>query len=150
MSYPFERFHHLCIVVHDIDEKIEYFDSIGLGPWTEYPPLSEYTEVDVVDVEGFKNLRYVQTYVGDMEIQLVQPGEGESPQKDFLEKYGEGVYHIAFAVDDVNKGEKVLEGRGLKTKSRGRRPDQSGFNYFDTQQEAGVTLLIRKSAEHRK
>ena len=149
MSYPFEKIHHICIAVRDMDEKIKYFESIGIGPWTEYPPLTEYTELETPSPEGFFSLRFMQTYIGDMEIQLVQPGEADSPQKRFLDTHGEGVYHIGFVVDDVNKGEQVLKERGLKTLSRGRRPNQSGFNYFDTKKDAGVTLLIRKSSEHK-
>lgn len=146
-SYPFQKFHHICLAVRDIDEKVKYYESIGIGPWKEYPPLTQYTELDVPGMEGFMGLRYVETVIGDIEIQLVQPDmRYDSPQKKFIEEHGEGVYHIGFVVDDANKGEKVCEERGMKTFSRGRRPDQSGFNYFDTQDEAGVIILIRKTA----
>lgn len=148
MGFPFQKFHHVCIVVRDIEEKVKYFESIGIGPWIEYPPLTQYTELDVPpEFEGFMALKYVEARVGDIEIQLVQPSDKyDSPQKQFLDKYGEGVYHIGFVVDDVNEGEKVLESKGVKTISRGRRPDQSGFNYLDTKDDAGVVLLIRKTA----
>lgn len=147
MSYPFEKLHHICIAVWDIDEKIKYFESIGIGPWHEYPPLGEYTEVSVPNLAGFKALRFVQANVGDIEIQLVQPSlEFDTPQKKFLDENGEGVYHIGFVVDDANEAEKILAGRGLKTSSRGRRPDQSGFNYYDTKEDVGVVLLTRRSA----
>jgi 4-hydroxyphenylpyruvate dioxygenase-like putative hemolysin len=117
-----------------------------MGPWREYPPLSEYTEVDWPNYEGFRALRFVQANVGDVEIQLVEPSpDHDTPQKRFLEEHGEGVYHIGFVVDDVNEGEKVLKKKGVKTTSRGRRPDQSDFNYLDTKDGAGVVLLIRKS-----
>jgi methylmalonyl-CoA/ethylmalonyl-CoA epimerase len=150
MSYPFEKLHHICIAVRDIEEKMRYFESIGIGPWTEYPPLAEYTEIDTPNYDGFISLRFVQAMIGDIELQLVQPSnEFDSPQKRFLDTCGEGVYHIGFVVDDANKGETVLKERGLEVISRGRRPDQSGFDYFDTKKEAGVTLLIRKSATHK-
>lgn len=146
MAYPFEKVHHFCIAVRDIEEKVKYFESIGIGPWTEYPPLSEYTEVQAPDLEGFRTLRFMVAQLGDIQLQLVQPDmRYNSPQKLFLDKRGEGVYHIGFVVDDVNQGEQVMADRGLSNVSRGRRPDQSGFNYFDTQREAGVTLLIRQN-----
>lgn len=146
-SYPFQKFHHICLAVRNIDEKVKYYESIGIGPWKEYPPLTQYTELDVPGMEGFMSLRYVETVIGDIEIQLVQPDiRYDSPQRKFLEEHGEGVYHIGFVVDDANKGEKVCEEKGMQTFSRGRRPDQSGFNYFDTQDEAGVIILIRKTA----
>ena len=150
MSYPFEKLHHICIAVRNIEEKMRYFESIGIGPWTEYPPLAEYTDLDTPNYDGFMNLRYVQATMGDIELQLVQPSdEFDSPQKRFLDTHGEGVYHIGFVVDDANRAETVLKDRGLKVISRGRRPDQSGFDYFDTKKEAGVTLLTRKSATHK-
>jgi len=147
MTYPFEKIHHIRIAVDDIDEKVKNFESIGIGPWKEYPPLLEYTKIDIPGCEGFRALRFIQTNVGDVEIQLVEPSpDHDTPQKRFLEEHGEGVYHIGFVVDDVNKGEKVLKKKGVKTTSGGRRPDQSGFNYLDTKDGAGVMLLIRKSA----
>ena len=145
-DYPFQKFHHICLCVRNIEEKVKYYESIGIGPWKEYPPLTQYTELNVPGMDGFMGLRYVETVIGDIEIQLVQPNmEYDSPQKRFLEKHGEGVYHIGFVVDDANGAEEVCEAKGMKTFSRGRRPDQSGFNYFDTEDEAGVILLIRKS-----
>ena len=35
MSYPFEKFHHICIAVRSIEEKVRYFESIGTGSWKE-------------------------------------------------------------------------------------------------------------------
>ena len=44
---PFRQLHHICLVVHDIDATQAYYESIGIGPWQEYPPLTEYTDLDV-------------------------------------------------------------------------------------------------------
>jgi len=119
MTYPFEKI-HICIAVYDIDAKVRYFESIGIGPWRKYPPVAEYTEVDVPDYEGFRALRFVQANIGDVEIQLVEPSlDHDTPQKRFLEEHGEDVYHIGFVVDDVNEGEKIL-------KKEGREDDESG------------------------
>lgn len=91
-------------------------------------------------------LRYVIAFIEDIKIQPVQPSEEcDSPQKRFLKKHGEGVYHVAFTVGSVNEAEKACEEKGLKTISRGRHPDQSGFNYLDTEGEIGVTLLVRET-----
>ncbi len=151
MSYPFEKFHHLCIVVRSIKEKVEYFESIGIGPWTEFPPLTGFSEMETPSVDGFTTLKYVQANMGDLVLQLVQPSpEYDTPQQRFLDAHGEGVYHIGFAVDDLNKGEEFLKEKGLKMLSRGRKPDQSGFSYFDTKDEAGVILLIRKAFSPKK
>lgn len=143
---PFSKIHHICLVVHDIEEKIKYYESIGIGPWQEYPPLSEYIDIEVPNLEGFKNLKYMLTQIGDIQLQMVQPSKVDSPQRRFLDTCGEGVYHIGFVVDDVNEGEAAVKEKGIKVLSRGRRHDASGFNYLDTKKEAGVILLIRQNS----
>jgi methylmalonyl-CoA/ethylmalonyl-CoA epimerase len=137
--------HHICIVVKDIEKTKNYYESIGIGPWTEYPPLVEYTKLKVIDEKGFLATRFVYTKIGDLQLQLVQPGEGKTIYKEFLEKNGEGVFHIGFEVADIDIMDKQLTENGLKILSSGRRDDGSGFSYYDTRQQAGVTLLIRQT-----
>ena len=102
-------------------------------------------KLNVPDETGFFNLKFKIAQVGDIQIQLCQPGEGKSPYKDFLEKKGEGVYHLGFVVDDVDDSEAELKKMGLKVLSSGRREDGSGFSYLDTAEKAGVVLLVRQS-----
>jgi methylmalonyl-CoA/ethylmalonyl-CoA epimerase len=141
----FGKPHHICIVVNDIEKTKSYYESIGIGPWIEYPPLVEYTKLNVIDEEGFFASRFVYTKIGDLQLQLVQPGEGKTIYKEFLEKNGEGVFHIGFEVADINTVEKQLTDNGMKILASGRRDDGSGFSYYDTRQHAGVTLLIRQT-----
>jgi len=143
---PFAELHHVCIVVADIDRAVAFYDSVGIGPWHDYPPLDQYTDLDVPDRQGFLGLSYKYAGVGSMQLQLVQPGEAESPQKHFLQTKGEGVFHLGFAVADVADGEAEADRLGLPVLMRGRRPDGSGFTYFDTAPQAGVILEVRSTA----
>ena len=142
---PFSNLHHLSIVVKNMDEAIKFYTSIGIGPFEDYPPLKEYTKIDVPDEAGFRNLKIKVVQIGPIQIQLIQPGEGKSLYKDFLEKTGEGVYHLGFVVDDVDQSEAEVRKLGLKVLSSGRREDGSGFSYLDTAGKGGVVLLIRRS-----
>ncbi len=137
--------HHICIVVKDIEKTKRYYESIGIGPWTEYPPLVEYTRLNVVDEKGFFDTRFVFTHVGNLQLQLAQPGKGKTIYKDFLETKGEGVFHIGFAVEDIDAIEQQLTDNGMKVLASGRRDDGSGFSYLDTREQAGVTLLVRQT-----
>jgi catechol 2,3-dioxygenase-like lactoylglutathione lyase family enzyme len=58
MTQLFNKLHHICIVVHDIDKAQAYYESIGMGPWFPYPPLSEYEDLEVPDKSGFLSLIY--------------------------------------------------------------------------------------------
>jgi methylmalonyl-CoA/ethylmalonyl-CoA epimerase len=75
----------------------------------------------------------------------VQPGKGRSIYKDFLERKGEGVFHLGFVVPDIDTAEAEGVRMGLKVISSGRRDNGSGFAYFDTAEKCGVTLLSRQS-----
>ena len=141
----FSKPHHICIVVKDIEKTKSYYESIGIGPWTEYPPLVEYTKLNVVDEKGFFDTRFVFAHVGNLQLQLAQPGEGETIYKEFLETKGEGVFHIGFEVADIETVEKQLTDNEMKVLASGRRDDGSGFSYLDTREQAGVTLLVRQT-----
>ena len=144
-SNPFSVLHHLSIVVADIEKATRYYEAIGIGPFTEYPPMSEYVKIDVPDEEGFYNLRIRCAQIGPVQLQLIQPGAGKSLYRDHLEQNGEGVYHLGFVVDDIESSEQTVRDMGLKVISSGRRENGSGFAYLGTAAEAGVTLLIRQS-----
>jgi len=142
---PFSELHHVAVVVRDIEEAVRYYTSIGIGPFVEYPPMREYTKIDVPDEEGFYNLRIMVARMGAVDLQLIQPGQGKSLYREYLEKRGEGVYHLGFAVDDIDKAEAEVKRSGLRVISKGRREDGSGFAYLDSAERAGVTLLIRQN-----
>jgi catechol 2,3-dioxygenase-like lactoylglutathione lyase family enzyme len=142
---PFGQLHHISIVVQDIDRAVKFYESIGIGPFTDYPPLQEYVKLEIPDEEGFFNLMIKCAQIGPIELQLIQPTKGESHYKDFLKNRGEGVYHLGFVVDDIEQSESVVKEMGLDTISKGRRANGSGFTYLGTADKGGVTLLIRQS-----
>jgi methylmalonyl-CoA/ethylmalonyl-CoA epimerase len=138
----FSKLHHLCVVVHDIDRVQAFYESVGIGPWHDYPPLHEYTELDVPDPGGFRALTYRYAWIGDQQLQLCQPGPEPTPQRRFLDEHGEGVFHVGFEVPDADAAEAQV---GAPHLMRGRRTNGSGFTYFDTAEQAGVVLEIRQS-----
>ncbi len=127
-----------------LDHAVAYYESIGIGPWHEYPPLDQYADdLQVPDREAFFELRYRFADLDNVQIQLCQPGGGDSPQRRFLESKGEGVYHLGFTVADCDAAEAKGIAGGLAVLARARRADRSGFTYFDTKDKAGVTLEVR-------
>ena len=50
--------------------------------------------------------------LGDKLLELLQPVSGESPWQEFLDANGEGIHHIAFEVDDLQKAEDLLVKQG--------------------------------------
>jgi methylmalonyl-CoA/ethylmalonyl-CoA epimerase len=144
-SGPFRRLHHVLVVVHDIDEAVRYYESVGIGPWSDLPPLSGFTELSVPNREAFLAIRFKFANVDNAQIQLCEPPQQDCPQRRFLDTHGEGVFQLGFEVDDADSAETSAQGWGLDMLMRGRRPDSSGFTYFDTLDRAGVVLMVRQT-----
>jgi catechol 2,3-dioxygenase-like lactoylglutathione lyase family enzyme len=141
----FDKLHHICIVVHDIDKAQAYYQSIGIGPWVAYPPLTEYEQLEVPSRAGFMEMQYRICNLQNVQLQLCQPGHDPTPQRIHLNTKGEGVFHIGFEVRDADAAEAAARGDGLSVLMRGRRENRTGFTYYDTADKAGIILLTRST-----
>ena len=147
MEAVFNALHHVCIVVHDIDKSVAYYESIGIGPWIDYPPLDNIDQdLQMPDLKGFFETKFKFARLANVQLLLCQPGTGNTPQRIFLETHGEGVFHLAFQTSDCDVAESAAQAAGLVPFMRGRRSDGSGFTYFDSAADAGVVLEIRADA----
>jgi catechol 2,3-dioxygenase-like lactoylglutathione lyase family enzyme len=141
---PFRTLHHICIVVRDIDKAVAYYESIGIGPWQDYPPLADYTRLNVPNREAFMQLKYKLVELDNFQLQLCEPPALDCPQRRFLDEHGEGVFHIGFEYD-VEQAVNAAEALGVAPLMRGQRENGSGFVYFDTRDQAGTILLARRT-----
>ncbi len=144
MDTPFRRLHHVCLVVHDIDKAQAFYESAGIGPWREYPPLTEYVDLDVPNPQAFQQLKYRVAELDNIQLQLCEPPALDCPQRRFLDTHGEGVFHLGFE-SDVSAAIEQAGALGIDVLMRGQRDDRSGFVYFDTLDDAGVVLLARRT-----
>lgn len=145
MTGIFQHLHHVCIVVHDLERAVAYYESVGIGPWFDYPKKGAYLEFEVPNKAASDAMRYKCCDLDNVQIQLCDPGELVSPQKRFLDERGEGVYHLGFEVPNRDDAEAQGRALGLSVVARGKRADGSGFCYFDTRDHAGIVLEVRKS-----
>jgi catechol 2,3-dioxygenase-like lactoylglutathione lyase family enzyme len=144
MTTPFRTLHHICVVVHDIDRATAYYESLGIGPWQEYPPLSGYTHRQVPDDEAFVAMRYRFANLDNVQLQLCQPPERDCPQRRHLDAKGEGVFHVGFECP-LPEAREQAAALGLEVLMRGERDNGTGFVYFDTEPDAGYVLMCRQS-----
>lgn len=136
---PCAKVNQIGVIVRDMDKAIEYFEALGIGPFKPlertYPTIER--EVYGKPANEVKNLIRV-AHVGELEFELLQPISGDSIQKEFLETRGEGINHLGFFVDDLNKTVDQLVGRGFKVISRTKRANGGGTAYLDTDKVGGV------------
>lgn len=83
------KIEHIGIAVNDLKASNELFEKL-LG-------VAHY-KVEEVESEGVRTSFFKS---GPNKIELLEAVTADSPIAKFLDKKGEGVHHIAFAVDDI-------------------------------------------------
>jgi len=149
---PFSKLRHISVVVKDIERAVQFYSSIGIGPFIT-PPKG------IHDSEAYVSLTFKgepmrgadlivrEAKIGPIILQLVEVVSGDCIEKEFLDQKGQGVYHLGFLVDDIDKQEDKVVKLGLKITQRGRRRGGSGHAFFDTEALGGVVLEIRDGTD---
>jgi catechol 2,3-dioxygenase-like lactoylglutathione lyase family enzyme len=132
------------MVVRDLEKVINYYEGVlGLGPFVK--PKIIFTEryyygnlVESKWIMGFCSL-------GSVELEIIQPIAGPTVYHDFLKEKGEGLHHLGFDVNDIEKKIDICQNLNIQVIQNGKGPDAS-FAYLDTEKIGGVVfeLIQRK------
>jgi len=133
------KLHHIAVVVRDIDKAVAYYESLGVASVGR----------EVVFPESKPKIRAKFIQIGSIPIEFVQPLEGESRYKEFLNSKGEGVQHIAFAVDNLDEETAKLDEKGVSIIVSGKAPAAFGSSsaHFDTRQVGDFAIQLIQEAE---
>lgn len=93
---------HLGIAVSNLDESVDYYEK-ALG-------LHCHGREEVAS----QKVKTAFFAAGDVHIELLEPTSPDSPIAKFLEKNGEGIHHIAFAVDNIEGQLKQASDAGVR------------------------------------
>lgn len=70
--------------------------------------------------------------VPGVQLELIEPNEEPSTWREYLDKNGEGIHHIAFHVEGMDEVIKGCEAEGMTLVQRGKYDDGSGqYAYMD-------------------
>jgi methylmalonyl-CoA/ethylmalonyl-CoA epimerase len=98
----FGRIDHVGVAVSDLDAAVTlYEDTFGM-------PVAHRETVDSQGVEA------VLLDVGDGHVELLRPLGPETAVGKFLDKRGEGLHHVAYAVDDIDSTLEQLRTAGIE------------------------------------
>ena len=138
-KFKVKGIHQVAVVVKDIQAAAEnYWNILGIGPWDIY----SWEAPTVYDRKYYGKPAWARekiaiTQVGAVQMELVQPVEGDSVYQDSLTEHGEGLHHINFLVDNVDaldKAAEIIAKEGFPTQQSGRigiGKDKGGYNYID-------------------
>ena len=93
---------HIGIAVKNLEQAIKYYENI-LG-------LTCYAIEEVKD----QKVKTAFFKVGQTKLELLESTSSDGPIAKFIEKRGEGVHHIAFAVEEIEKALQDVEQKGIR------------------------------------
>lgn len=107
---------HIGIAVKNLDEAIKYYEQVlGLKCYN----IEEVKE-QKVKTAFFK--------VGDTKLELLESTDPEGPIGKFIEKKGEGIHHLAFAVKGIEDQLKNSEAKGVQLIDKAPRKGAEGLD----------------------
>jgi methylmalonyl-CoA/ethylmalonyl-CoA epimerase len=107
---------HIGIAVKSLEESIPYYENL-LG--------TKCYAVEHVEDQFVKTAFFL---VGQTKIELLETTDPEGPIGSFIEKKGEGIHHIAFAVDNADEALIDAKSNGFSLIDRRSRKGAEGMN----------------------
>jgi len=107
---------HIGIAVKNLEESISLYENV-FG-------LKCYNIEEVKD----QKVRTAFFKLGQTKIELLESTEPNGPIGKFIEKKGEGIHHIAFATNDLQKSLNDLKENGIKLIDENPRVGTEGLN----------------------
>ncbi|MBP7152029.1 MAG: methylmalonyl-CoA epimerase [Paludibacteraceae bacterium] len=111
-----KKIEHIGIAVKSLDTAIPFFENV-IG-------LKCYAVEEVVD----QKVKTAFFKVGETKIELLESTDPEGPVGKFIEKKGEGVHHVAFAVDNVQEALNEASENGVMLIDKQPRKGAEGLN----------------------
>lgn len=107
---------HIGIAVKNLEESIKYYENV-LG-------LKCYAIEEVAD----QKVKTAFFMVGQTKIELLESTDPEGPIGKFIEKKGEGIHHLAYAVSDLPEALEHARSKEIKLIDEKPRKGAEGLN----------------------
>jgi methylmalonyl-CoA epimerase len=134
-----ERIDHVGVAVNDLEAAISLYEgALGMA-------LVHRETVDSQGVEA------VLLDVGDGHMELLRPLGPDTPVGKFIERKGEGMHHVAYAVDDIEAELSRLSKAGLELIDKQPRIGirDSRVAFLHPRSTGGVlTEIVQPAEEH--
>jgi methylmalonyl-CoA/ethylmalonyl-CoA epimerase len=123
---------HVGIAVNNLETSIRFYEQV-LG-------LKCYA-VEEVKEQKVKTAFFM---VGHTKIELLESTDPEGPIGKFVEKKGEGIHHIAFAVNDLENALSETESKGVQLIDKTPRKGAEGLSiaFLHPKSTAGVLMEL--------
>ena len=107
---------HIGIAVKNLEKSIKYYEGV-LG-------LKCYSIEEVVD----QKVKTAFFKVGQTKIELLESTSPDGPIGKYIEKKGEGIHHLAFHVNDIQKSLDEAKEKGIRVIDEKPRSGAEGLD----------------------
>ena len=128
---------HIGIAVKNLDEAIKFYEEI-FG-------LKCYAVEEVTD----QKVKTAFFQVGQTKVELMESTDPEGPIGKFIEKRGEGIHHIAFAMKGLQSSLDELREKGIRLIDEKARKGAEGLNiaFIHPKDTQGVLIELCEHPE---
>jgi len=97
---------------------IKKIDHIGIAVKDLEGAMSIYRDIFGLEFKGTETIKEqkitLATFsIGGVKIELIKPTHPDGSIEKFINKRGEGIHHIAYRVENIDKSLKELSGKGI-------------------------------------
>ncbi len=134
---PGMKITQVAVVVRDLKRTMEaYYKTLGWAPWSIYehkPPRLHHTTLHGKEVAY--SMLGAEVHCDPIDFEILEPLEGPSIYKEFLEERGEGLHHVSVVSprEDVHAALDDFKKQGIEVAMSGRLGENIEFYYMDTQ-----------------
>lgn len=107
---------HIGIAVKSLDEAIPFYEKMLGTPCYAVEEVKE------------QKVRTAFLKIGQTKIELLESTDPDGPVARFIDKKGEGIHHIAYAVEDIQTHLKEAEAEGIRLIDQAPRKGAEGLN----------------------
>ncbi len=133
--------HHIGLIVKDMKTTIKALSAAGLGPF-ETAPMKDLTDREYRGKRVKSHSDVWFTKLGPINLEIVQPMEGDSLQKETLTNKGEGIEHIGFFVDNLWPQVDELVKNGYKVLASAKGPNGGGWAFLQCEPDSGFYIEL--------
>src|SRR5208337_1695890 len=131
------RITQVAVVVKNLRKTMEaYHRILGWGPWSVYehkPPILHHQELHGKSANY--SMLGAEVHCDPIDFEILQPLEGPSIYKEFLEEHGEGLHHVSVVstAENVDQALENFKKNGVDVTMSGRLGEGIRFYYMDTE-----------------
>lgn len=146
MPTPPPTLFQLCLVVHDVHQANAHWAKVLDRPLAEvqtlFPDDGSIHHHTHGQPATYTDLQVAKYALDAFVLELMQPGAGASPWRDFLDRHGPGVFHVCMGVEDRPGFLQTLAEIGVGQPYHVGEYAGGSYSYVDASAQLGLELSI--------